>query len=78
VALATIATAAGTPTFVYSAATLRDHIRKLQAAFAPIDPLICFSVKSCPNLSVLRLVASSRRVKSSPTLPLKNTQSRFQ
>jgi diaminopimelate decarboxylase len=57
VALATIADKAGTPTFVYSAATLRDHIRKLQAAFAPIDPLICFSVKSCPNLSVLRLVA---------------------
>ena len=57
VALATIAERAGTPTFVYSAATLRDHVRKLQAAFAPIDPLICFSVKSCPNLSVLRLVA---------------------
>jgi diaminopimelate decarboxylase len=54
---ASIAERAGTPTFVYSAATLRDHVRKLREAFAPLDPLPCFSVKSCPNLSVLRVVA---------------------
>jgi len=57
VTLASIAANAGTPTFIYSAATLRMHIHALRQAFAPIDPLICFSVKSCPNLSVLRLVA---------------------
>jgi diaminopimelate decarboxylase len=58
VPMSTIAERAGTPTFVYSAATLRDHVRKLRAAFAPLDPLPCFSVKSCPNLSVLRVVAA--------------------
>jgi len=58
VRMSTIAERAGTPTFVYSAATLRDHVRKLRAAFAPLDPLPCFSVKSCPNLSVLRVVAA--------------------
>jgi diaminopimelate decarboxylase len=57
VALASVAERAGTPTFVYSAATLRDHVRKLREAFAELDPLTCFSVKSCPNLSVLRTVA---------------------
>ena len=57
VPVASIAERAGTPTFVYSAATLRDHVRKLREAFAPLDPLPCFSVKSCPNLSVLRVVA---------------------
>jgi diaminopimelate decarboxylase len=58
VPMSSIAARAGTPTFVYSAATLRDHVRKLRAAFEPIDPLPCFSVKSCPNLSVLRTVAA--------------------
>ena len=58
VPMSVIAERAGTPTFVYSAATLRDHVRKLRAAFAPLDPLPCFSVKSCPNLSVLRVVAA--------------------
>ena len=58
VPLADIAARAGTPTFVYSTATLRDHVRKLRAAFAQLDPLPCFSVKSCPNLSVLRTVAA--------------------
>jgi diaminopimelate decarboxylase len=58
VALDSIAARAGTPTFVYSARTLRDHVRRLRAAFAEIDPLPCFSVKSCPNLSVLRTVAA--------------------
>jgi diaminopimelate decarboxylase len=58
VPMSVIAERAGTPTFVYSAATLRDHVRKLRAAFTPLDPLTCFSVKSCPNLSVLRVVAA--------------------
>ena len=53
-----VAERAGTPTFVYSAGTLRSHVRALRAAFAELDPLPCFSVKSCPNLSVLRTVAA--------------------
>lgn len=49
-----IARAAGTPCYVYSASTLRDHHDRIAAAFAPLDPLICFAIKSCPNLSVAR------------------------
>lgn len=46
----------GTPLFVYSAATLRDHFTRLQDAFSSIDPLICYAVKANANLSVLRLL----------------------
>ncbi len=46
----------GTPLFVYSRATLLDHLAKLQRALRPLKPLICFSVKSNSNLSLLRLL----------------------
>lgn len=44
----------GTPTYVYSHATLTMHYKRLAEAFAPLRPLICFSVKSCPNVNILR------------------------
>ncbi len=44
----------GTPLYVYSYNTLIDHYRKLKEAFASIKPLICFSVKSNSNLSLLK------------------------
>lgn len=47
----------GTPLYVYSAETLRQHYERLRAAFAPLDPQICFSVKSCPNINILRRLA---------------------
>jgi diaminopimelate decarboxylase len=47
----------GTPTYVYSAATLLDHYDKLAGAFRELSPLICYSVKCCGNLQVLRLLA---------------------
>ena len=59
VPLEAIASAAGTPTYVYSAATLRDHLHRLASAWSPLDPRICFSVKSCPNLAVLRTLADA-------------------
>jgi len=46
----------GTPLFVYSRATLLDHLTKLQRALRPLKPLICFSVKSNSNLALLRLL----------------------
>lgn len=46
----------GTPLYVYSAGTFREHYRRFAAAFAPLDPWICFSVKSCANLHLLRLL----------------------
>jgi diaminopimelate decarboxylase len=51
-----IAEALGTPAYVYSAGTLREHYRKVAGAFAAIDPLICYSVKSLGNLHVLKLL----------------------
>src|SRR3954469_25159179 len=47
-----------TPTYVYSAATLIDHYDKLAAAFGELSPLICYSIKSCGNTHILRLLAS--------------------
>ncbi|MBC7834588.1 MAG: diaminopimelate decarboxylase [Phycisphaerales bacterium] len=56
--LSELAHRAGTPLYVYSAATLLLHYDRLAQAFAELNPLICFSVKSCPNIHVLRLLAS--------------------
>ncbi len=56
VPLAEVARRFGTPAYVYSSATLRSHFDRLRSAFAAVDPLICFSVKSCGNLHVLRLL----------------------
>ena len=57
VAVADLARRYGTPLYLYSAGTLRRHYRKLAAAFAPLEPLICYSVKVCSNIHILRLLA---------------------
>lgn len=44
----------GTPLYVYSHHTLIDHFRKLRAAFAPLHPLICFSMKANSSLALCR------------------------
>lgn len=51
-----IASRAGTPCYVYSRQTLLDHYDRLRSAFESLDPLICFSIKSCSNLSICRLL----------------------
>ncbi len=56
IAASAIADAVGTPSYVYSKATLLDHYERLTAAFAPLNPLICYSIKSCANLSICRLL----------------------
>ena len=48
----------GTPLYVYSQHTLTDHFQKLDRALAPVEHLICFSLKSNGNLSVLRTLAN--------------------
>ena len=53
-----IAAEVGTPVYIYSAATLREHYRRLAEAFGELDPLICFSIKSLSNLHILRLLAA--------------------
>jgi diaminopimelate decarboxylase len=46
----------GTPLYVYSAGTFRHHYRRLAEAFADLKPLICYSVKVCSNIHILRLL----------------------
>ncbi len=47
----------GTPLYVYSRQALLSNLEALRSAFAPLDPRICFSLKSCQNLHLLRLLA---------------------
>ncbi len=54
-----IAEQVGTPTFVYSAATLLDHYGRIAAAFAELSPIVCYSIKSCQNLHLVRLLAEA-------------------
>ena len=58
VAVESLARKFGTPLYVYSQRTLAEHFRKLDAAMAPVDHLVCFAVKSNSNLSVLRTLAN--------------------
>src|SRR5713101_1739150 len=46
-----------TPLFVYSRRTLLHHLNQLKRAFAAAEPLICYSLKTNPNLSICRLMA---------------------
>lgn len=48
----------GTPCFAYSARTLTDHFQRFSQAFAPLAPRICYAVKACNTLGVLRHLAS--------------------
>ncbi|MFB7511950.1 MULTISPECIES: diaminopimelate decarboxylase [unclassified Streptomyces] len=48
----------GTPTYVYSRSTLATHLADLSAAFADLDPLVCYAVKTCSNLHLLSELAS--------------------
>ncbi|MBN1205760.1 MAG: diaminopimelate decarboxylase [Myxococcaceae bacterium] len=57
VPLAAIAEAVGTPTYVYSTATLTRHFRVVTEAFGQHPHLLCYSVKANSNLAVLRLFA---------------------
>jgi diaminopimelate decarboxylase len=57
VPVAELAAAHGTPLFVYSRATLLHHLGEIQRAFAPAGPLICYSLKTNPNIHIGRLMA---------------------
>jgi diaminopimelate decarboxylase len=47
----------GTPLYVYSAATIVDHYRRLDKALTGVDHEVAYAVKANSNLSVLRLLA---------------------
>jgi diaminopimelate decarboxylase len=56
-AVSDIARQTSTPAYIYSARTLREHYDKIVHAFAPLEPLVCYSVKSCSNIAILKLLA---------------------
>jgi diaminopimelate decarboxylase len=57
VSLNSLANAHGTPLYVYSAGTIRDHFQRLDQAMSPVDHLICFAVKANSNIAVLDVLA---------------------
>ena len=56
--LSTLADEYGTPLYVYSAGTILDHYKRLNAAMGDIDHEVAYAVKANSNLSVLRLLAT--------------------
>ena len=54
VAVRELAERYGTPLYIYSAQTIRDHYLKLRRAFP--SALICYSIKSNSNIAICRLL----------------------
>ena len=46
----------GSPAYIYSKATFLRHYDALTSAFAEMDPIICYSIKSCGNLNLIKLL----------------------
>jgi diaminopimelate decarboxylase len=49
----------GTPLYVYSRATFEEHYARFRAIFAELDPLICFSIKTCGNIHLIQVLADA-------------------
>jgi len=52
-----IAAQVGTPVYIYSKATFIDHLRKIQQAYSELDTTVCYSVKACGNINILKFMA---------------------
>ncbi|MDC0440322.1 diaminopimelate decarboxylase [Gammaproteobacteria bacterium] len=59
VALKDVAGTYGTPTFVYSRATLERHANAYINSFKTMSGLVCFSVKALSNISILKTLKKS-------------------
>jgi len=55
--VARIADEVGTPVYIYSKATFKDHLNKIQEAYKAIDTTVCYSVKACGNVNILKFMA---------------------
>ena len=47
----------GSPTYVYSKATILNHYKRLQSALSPLNCLIEYAVKACSNIAILQIFA---------------------
>ena len=54
-----IAEAVGTPVYIYSKATFLEHLQKIQKAYSEIETTICYSVKACGNINILKFMAEA-------------------
>src|ERR1700690_2862556 len=52
--LAEVAKLYGTPTYVYSAATIEDNYTRIAGSMKGLDVRVCYAVKANANLAVLR------------------------
>jgi diaminopimelate decarboxylase len=48
----------GTPLYVYSKATFLRNYRQVVEAFAALRPTVCYSIKCCGNVNILRTLAA--------------------
>jgi diaminopimelate decarboxylase len=56
--LAEVARLYGTPTYVYSAATMADNFARLRGSFPGLEVEVCYALKANGNLAVLRHFAN--------------------
>ena len=59
VALKDVAEKYGTPSFVYSKATLERHAKAYINSFKSMNGLVCFSVKALSNISILKILKNA-------------------
>lgn len=59
VAVAQIAARIGTPFYLYSADRLRENFNAYAGAFSGAEATICFAVKSCSNIAILKLLQAA-------------------
>ena len=52
-----IAAEVGTPVYIYSKATFENHLQKIKEAYKELDATICYSVKACGNINILKFMA---------------------
>src|SRR5579875_984170 len=48
----------GSPAYGYSKATLLRHYHQLAEAFTPVNATICYSIKSCGNINLCKVLAA--------------------
>ena len=54
-----IADEVGTPVYIYSKATFKEHLQKIQQAYSRLNTTLCYSVKACGNINILKFMAEA-------------------
>jgi len=54
-----IADEVGTPVYIYSKATFKEHLQKIQQAYSRLHTTLCYSVKACGNINILKFLSEA-------------------